>query len=582
MKAWWALLQIVMTCAFIKGSLAQSSKQPPNIIFIIADDLGWNDVGFHGSVEIPTPNIDALAYRGIILNNYYVAPLCTPSRSALMTGKYPIHTGMQHFVLLNWEARGLPLSERILPEYLKTLGYSTHAVGKWHLGFYLKEYTPEYRGFDSHVGHWTGQQDYYDHSATEEELWGLDMHRGLEPAWDVHGKYSTTFYTEEAVKIINTHGTKHNYPKKDKDTGGKAKPLFLYIAHTAVHSGNAYNPLPAPDETVDKFSYIKDYKRRRYAAILHELDVSVGKVVEALGENKMLDNSIIIFTTDNGGAAAGFDMNAASNWPLRGGKRTLWQGGTRGAALIWSPFFKKSGRVSEQFLHISDWLPTLISAVNGSTKGLHALDGFDSWRALSEDIPTDRTEALLNIDSKTNEAALISGDWKVTVGTFMNGTWDDWYGPSGLDSSYRYRLDLILKSDVSLAMDSIGHYLNRDKIHSLREKAQVKCEFKKSSLDEIDDKINLVVGPPIPCKPLVKPCLFNLKFDPCERRNLAEMFPDKLQALLNELDKHSASALPPTNLPMDPRARPALWDHTWTNFGDRTLTKHDDETCTLS
>ncbi|XP_046394380.1 arylsulfatase B-like isoform X2 [Ischnura elegans] len=484
---------------------------------------------------------------------------------------------MQHFVLLNWEARGLPLSERILPEYLKSLGYSTHAVGKWHLGFYLKEYTPEYRGFDSHVGHWTGQQDYYDHSATEEELWGLDMHRGLEPAWDAHGKYSTVFYTEEAVKIINSHGIKNNHADKD----GEENPLFLYIAHTAVHSGNPYNPLPAPDETVAKFSNIKDYRRRRYAAIVHELDASVGKVVEALSENNMLDNSIIIFTTDNGGAAAGFDMNAASNWPLRGGKRSLWQGGTRGAALVWSPFFKKPGRVSDQFFHISDWLPTLISAVNRSTEGLHALDGFDSWKALSEDLPTQRKEALLNIDSKTNEAALINGDWKVNYGSFMNGTWDDWYGPSGLDPSYRYRLDLVLNSDVSRAMNTIGFSLHGKEVLSLREQARVKCEVDKSSLSGINYNTDHILGPSIPCNPLVKPCLFNLRFDPCERRNLAEIFPDKLQELLKDLEKHSISALPPTNLPMDPRSHPALWDYTWTNFGDRTFTKFDDGTCTL-
>lgn len=149
---------------------------------------GWNDVGFHGSGQIPTPNIDALAYSGLLLDKYYVTPICTPSRSALMTGKYPIHIGMHHGVNINRiysllelnslsydiqilkgaEPRGLPLNEKILPEYLQDLGYSTHIVGKWHLGFYKKEYTPTYRGFNSHVGYWSGHHDYFDHTAVEE------------------------------------------------------------------------------------------------------------------------------------------------------------------------------------------------------------------------------------------------------------------------------------------------------------------------------------------------------------------------------------------------------------------------------
>ncbi|KAG8226112.1 hypothetical protein J437_LFUL006742 [Ladona fulva] len=571
-----ALLWILANLyALIDGCQAQSKTERPHIIFIIADDLGWNDVGFHGSNQIPTPNIDALSYRGVILNNYYVAPLCTPSRSALMTGKYPIHTGMQHYVLLNWEARGLPLSERILPEYLKDLGYATHAVGKWHLGFYKKEYTPEYRGFDSHVGHWTGQQDYYDHTATEEHFWGLDMHRGLDPARDIHGIYSTEFYTNEAVKVINSHGDLlNNSEEKQK------KPLFLYLAHTAVHSGNYYNPLPAPDETVEQFSGIKDYKRRRYAAIVHWLDESVGRVVEALGENGMLDESIIIFTTDNGGAAAGFDSNFASNWPLKGGKYSLWEGGTRGAASIWSPLLKKTGRVSEQLMHISDWLPTLMSAVNSSTEGLSRIDGFDSWKALSHDIPTARKEALLNIDSINDDAAIRRGDWKVVVGSALNGSWNDWYGPSGREEEYN--VDLVLNSKVSKSMDSYGFFLSADQIAHLRNSATVKCDTDAELIKDAGDMKGDMIGPPIPCYELIKPCLFNIKYDPCERRNLAELYPEKLEELLSVLTKYNSTAIPPNNMPMDPYSDPSFWDYTWTNFGDKiSNSKINEESCSV-
>ncbi|ENN71901.1 hypothetical protein YQE_11438, partial [Dendroctonus ponderosae] len=329
-----------------------SSETRPNIVLIIADDLGFNDVGFHGSGEIPTPNIDALAYSGLILDNYYVTPICTPSRSALMTGKYPIHTGMQHAVLYGAEPRGLPLTEKILPQYLEELGYVNHIVGKWHLGSWKKEYTPLYRGFISHLGYWTGHQDYFDHTAVENPGWGLDMRRNMSIAYDLHGQYSTDLFTEESVRLINEHNTE--------------KPLFLYLAHAAVHSGNPYEPLRAPDDEVDKFEYIQESQRQKFAAMLSKLDQSVGAVVKALKNRNMLENSIVIFTSDNGGPAAGFNLNAASNYPLKGVKNTLWEGGIKGAGLVWSPLIKKPARVATQLMQIADWLPTLLEAAGGN------------------------------------------------------------------------------------------------------------------------------------------------------------------------------------------------------------------------
>lgn len=242
---------IFILCIKLHLINAATNQQQPNIVFILADDLGFNDCSFHGSSQIPTPNLDALAFSGVILNRYYVMPICTPSRAALMTGKHPIHTGMQHGVIYGMEPRGLPLQEKILPQYLNDLGYKSHIVGKWHLGHYKRAYTPLYRGFDSHVGYWTGHQDYSDHTAMEHGTWGLDMRRGLEVAYDMHGKYTTDVITQESVRVIESHNT--------------SRPLFLYISHVAVHSANPYNPLPAPDEYVAQFTHIDDYKRRRFA-----------------------------------------------------------------------------------------------------------------------------------------------------------------------------------------------------------------------------------------------------------------------------------------------------------------------------
>ncbi|CAG0923382.1 unnamed protein product [Notodromas monacha] len=260
------------------------TQQPrPHIVFIMADDLGWNDVSFHGSEQIPTPNIDTLASAGIILNNYYVNPICTPSRSSLMTGRLTTQLGMQHDVISMDEPWGLPLNVTLLPEHLGRLGYRRHIVGKWHLGNHKAAYTPTARGFETHLGHWGGYRDYYD--ATSEigikgmVMRGRDLRRNMEPATDKLGVYATDLYTSEALKIIQHHDPTQS-------------PLFLYVAHAAVHAGLWSNPLQAPRDT----------------------------------------------------------------------KATGWEGGVRGVGFIWSPWLKSSGRVSNQLMHMVDWLPTLFSA----------------------------------------------------------------------------------------------------------------------------------------------------------------------------------------------------------------------------
>ncbi|XP_044748202.1 arylsulfatase B [Coccinella septempunctata] len=517
----------------------------PNIILIVADDLGWNDVGFHGSSQIPTPNIDTLAYSGIILNNYYVNPICTPSRSALLTGKYPIHNGMQHGVITGTEPRGLPLSEKLLPEYLRELGYRNHIVGKWHLGSYKKVYTPTFRGFDSHLGFWIGHQDYFDHTIEgwRRQTWGLDMRRNMEVAKDLHGKYSTDIFTNEAVKIIDNHDV--------------TTPLFLYLAHAAVHSGNSYNPLPAPDEYVSKFSYIKDYPRQRFAGMMSKLDESVGDVISALQEKKILNNSIIIFTTDNGGAAAGFNENAASNFPLRGVKSTLWEGGIRGSALVWSPLLRAnvSHRVSQDLMHITDWLPTILDAVSGGSREKSkttTLDGTSMWKTFSEGFPSPREEILHNIDDISGLYSLMKDSWKYLKGDSYGGEWNDWYGPSGRD--YKYNFTALEQSKTYKILKSINSIPDKVKIKEIRKNATISCSPNSTPHTE--------------CKPAEKACLFNINLDPCEKYNVADRFPDVVKKLEEILQRYNATAVPPGNLPFDQRGDPKYWDYIWTNFGD--------------
>uniref|UniRef100_A0A8W7P7P4 Sulfatase N-terminal domain-containing protein n=1 Tax=Anopheles coluzzii TaxID=1518534 RepID=A0A8W7P7P4_ANOCL len=537
----WMIMVLAMGDLPLPHAAAEVDSARPNIIFILADDLGWNDVGFHGSAQIPTPNLDALAYSGIILNRYYVNPICTPSRSALMTGKYPIHTGMQHTVLYAMEPRGLPLSEKLLPQYLKDLGYSNHIVGKWHLGHYQLRFTPMQRGFDSHTGFWTGHHHMNDHTAVEHGHWGLDMRRGYDVAYDLHGQYTTHVLGAEAIAIVQGHN--------------KSSPLFLYVAHAAVHSANPYDFLPAPDETVANLGHIENYRRRKFAAMMVELDRTVGSLVDALHARDMLENTIIVFSSDNGGPADGFNDNAASNWPLRGVKNTLWEGGLRAAGFIWSPLLQNVSRVSHQMVQVCDWLPTLYEAAGGNVSALPTdLDGISVWHELSSGAPTRRIEILHNIDDIWGTAALTVGNWKLVKGSHYNRTWDGWYGPAGIRDEKAYALDTLANSPAGKVMEELSLLPTPERITQLRREATVSCGAGAHMASE--------------CDPLERPCLYDVESDPCEYNNLAEEHLHILQSLLARLADYNSTAVPPSNLEDDPRGEPQHWNFTWHNFGD--------------
>ncbi|KAH6937948.1 hypothetical protein HPB50_005460 [Hyalomma asiaticum] len=233
----------------------QEQAKKPHIIIILADDLGWADVSFHGSPQIPTPNLDALAADGVVLNNYYVHPTCTASRAALMTGLYATRYGLQNVPIQPGEPYGLDLSYTLLPQHLKRLGYETHLIGKWHLGSYRYEYTPTRRGFDSFYGFYYGHQDYYTHTLHHyqngRQVAGLDLWNGTKPALDALGVYGTELFTKKAVRLI--------------ENLDKSKPQFVYLSHQAPHSGNYDVPLQAQKKNMDKFPYIGENNRTIYA-----------------------------------------------------------------------------------------------------------------------------------------------------------------------------------------------------------------------------------------------------------------------------------------------------------------------------
>ncbi|CAH0561205.1 unnamed protein product [Brassicogethes aeneus] len=555
-------LDIFSLCLLFSCVLTENKK--PNIIVIVADDMGYNDVGFHGSNEIPTPNIDALAYNGVILNSHYTQALCTPSRAAFLTGKYPIHLGMQHLVILEPEPWGLPLNETVLPQHLKRNGYVTHAIGKWHLGFHKKEYTPTYRGFDSHFGYWQGLQDYYKHTvqATYTSEHGYDMRRNMTVDWDSQGKYSTTLFTDEAVKLIKDHNTEN--------------PMFMYLAHLAPHSGNDDDPLQAPDEEIAKFAHIEDPERRIYAAMVSMLDRSVGSVMHALREKRMLENSIVLFMSDNGANPDGIHANHGSNYPLRGVKNSPWEGALRNIAAIWSPLIKKPQRVSNQLMHISDWLPTFYSAAGLNKSELGAMDGLDLWGVISGDEKNPRTELLHNIDDVYRYGAVRQGDFKYLYGSTSEGQKDAWYGSTGKDGDYKYAVDSILQSQSATSLaglvtyqqikqKSVNHQnkfsvniLDEKTVLKLRDEATVKC--KNVDLHEQD--------PSQVCDPMKSPCLFNIVEDPCEMVNLAVSRPNVVYNMEQTMLRYRKTLKPMINVPRDPNADPAKWNGTWVNWLD--------------
>jgi len=382
-------LVAALACAALTHA---GAAEKPNILYIVADDLGWKDVGFHGAVDIETPNLDKLAAAGARLEQFYVQPMCTPTRAALMTGRYPFRYGLQTIVIPSKGTYGLATDERTLPEVLKDAGYHTTMIGKWHLGHADQKYWPRQRGFDYHYGAVLGEIDYFTHDAHNV----LDWQRDNKPVKEEG--YVTQLLGKDAVRII-------------REDDGK-KPLFMYLAFTAPHA-----PYQAPAEYLARYQGIADETRRAYAGQITCMDDEIGKVLAALDEKKMRENTLIVFHSDNGGtrdASMTGESKVKSvpcdNGPLKAGKGTLYEGGTRVPAFVTWPGHIKAGEV-KSVIHIVDMLPTLAKVAGASTAKCKPLDGLDEWPAIAEGQPSTRKEVVYNVEPF--RAALRDGDWKL-------------------------------------------------------------------------------------------------------------------------------------------------------------------------
>jgi len=364
------------------------SSSPPHIVFILADDLGWGDVGFtQSNSSIPTPRLDKLSREGIILSQHHVPSTCTPSRASLMSGRYPANVGLA-FAMLPGSLAGLPLDMPTLPQLLRKKGYSAHMVGKWHLGMSTWEQTPVGRGFQTHVGSYLWSMS-YDSKGLWELPWkfsALDWVRASENGTYTHyseRRHTTEVLTEEALRVISSHKTEES-------------PLFLYLPFTAPHV-----PLEPLEEDLANCRHLNHPWRVSFCGLVQGLDRSVEKVVQA-AKDKLGENTVIVFTSDNGGAL----WFGGNNEPLRSGKTMAFQGGVRVPTFVLDlshdkRYFGKGGRQWDGLSHMSDWLPTFLSL--GSDSSLlgvsppNGIDGFDLSSALKQDVSSPRKNVLLEM-----------------------------------------------------------------------------------------------------------------------------------------------------------------------------------------
>ena len=495
------------------SALAYSTQQrQPNIIYILSDDLGHADVGFtNGNTE--TPHLNKLASEGVILTQHYVQQVCSPTRGSLMTGRYPIHLGLQHDLIRFGAPWGVPLDETFIPEVMREYNYSTHAVGKWHLGMYKWAYTPLYRGFDDFLGFYLGGQDYNTHLKEDgfdlrEDYWDKDGKFVDNIRRDLSGRYSAEIYTERTIELL------HKVKRQEK-------PFFIYLAYQNVHA-----PYMVPQRYIDQYaSHIRDPKEKIFAGMVGAMDEGIGNITSTMRDLGLDENTVIVFSSDNGGNVNCVLEAVSSNYPYRGGKRSLYEGGIRSASFIWHPAKLRPGR-SNAMIHVSDWLPTFhhLASLGGQLEPnrpikTKPLDGINQWLAISEGIPSNRTEFIIDIDElpihcgqQVPHSAVRWREWKLILGA--GGPPSGWI-PAPTISQLELEKQCSPGQDTTLAVE-----------------------------------------------------LYNIEMDPSETQNVSHKYPEVVRFLTDKIRAYNATIVPPRNVPYDPMSDPKYYNCTWMPWGD--------------
>ncbi len=445
------------------------NSRRPNLVFILADDMGYGDFStFNGGLS-RTPVLDGLIGEGVCLRQQYTAsPVCNPSRAALMTGRYPHRTGS--IDTLEWRGlERLALRETTLANVLKQAGYATGLIGKWHLGAFDRRYHPNNRGFDEAVCFLGGMHDYY--------RWRLEFNDQVRRG---DGRYLTDVWTEEACRFIERH---------------QREPFFLHLTYNAPHT-----PLQVPDDELQPFLDTGKFNKgvATIYAMIHRLDTGIGRVLETLRRLGLDENTIVVFSSDNGPQAGGQGDACVTrfNCNLRGAKSLVYEGGIRVPGIIrWPGGGLAGGRTVDAMVHFTDWFPTLLAALGLEVPRSLALDGANVLPVLRGEPGKVETRRFWQWNRYTplvtSNAAMRDGDWKLVRPV--------------IQETFRV-------PDIQYLQTSMYDY-------------------------EYFLQNGILAGEPARTVPGPHPAeLYNLAADPLEQTNLAGQEPDRARRMLRELE----------------------------------------------
>lgn len=438
------------------------TSRQPNIIFALGDDTGWHGVGWHNDLAckadpvcaMQTPRMDALIEVGVELNNHYTYRFCSPTRASLMTGRLPIHVNQQNSAEWPWTAAAMHPGFVTIADVLSRAGYSTHQIGKWHLGLATPRFTPAGRGFNTSLGFLSGSEEHFSHkkgavrcqasrplncsAKCAVDLWSTNA-----PATKYDGEYSAYIYTEETLRII------------EAGSSPDADPFYVYLAYA-----NTHEPLEAPQKYLDLYpATMVPPSRRMLGAMVSAMDEGIGNITDALKLAGLWSSTLLVWIADNGGpdgagtSGAKAAQCAANNYPLRGGKGSGYQGGVRTAGFVSGGLLPAEvrGTKANGYIHVADWFATLtsVAGLRGAAAadddvavslGLPKSDSLDAWPMIVGRSPSFRTEIPIsitanagsteNITLENMEGALIVGDLKLIRGFIGVGLHWNPYPPS--------------------------------------------------------------------------------------------------------------------------------------------------------